>query len=236
MGRAFEFRKARKLKRWGNMAKVFTRLGKEIAMAVKSGGPEPANNPRLRVLIQNAKAANMPKDNVERAIKKASNKDQADYKEVIYEGYAPHGIAVLVETATDNTTRTVANIRMYFSKYSGSFGNSGSVAFMFEHKCHFKVKSKEGIDLEELELEMIDYGVQEIFAEEDAIIIYGEFESFGPIQKYLEEHSFELISAEFEWIPNDTKELNPEQVAEVEKLLEKMEEDEDVNNVFHNMK
>lgn len=236
MGRAFEFRKARKLKRWGNMAKTFTRIGKEITMAVKSGGPETANNPRLRVLMQNAKTANMPKENVERAIKRAMSKDQADYKDVIYEGYAPHGIAVLVETATDNTTRTVASLRMYFSKYGGALGNSGSVAFMFEHKCNFRVKQKDGIDIEELELEMIDYGVQELFIEDDSIMIYGAFESYGSIQKYLEENNFEILSAEFERISNDTKELTPEQIAEVEILLEKVEEDEDVSNVFHNMK
>lgn len=235
MGRAFEYRKARKMKRWGNMAKTFTKIGKDIAIAVKSAGPSPDSNARLRVLIQNAKAANMPKENVERAIKKAISKDQEDYKEVIYEGYGPHGIAVLVETATDNPTRTVANVRMYFNKYGGAMGTSGSVGFMFEHKCIFKIKSKANIDLEELELEMIDFGVSEIFAEEEAIIIYGEFESFGPIQKYLEENNFEIISAEFEYIPTDTKELNEEQTAAVEKLLEKIEEDEDVNNVFHNM-
>lgn len=236
MGRAFEFRKARKLKRWGNMAKTFTRIGKEITMAVKSSGPETANNPRLRVLMQNAKTANMPKENVERAIKRATSKDQADYKDVVYEGYAPHGIAVLVETATDNTTRTVANLRMYFSKYGGALGNSGSVGFMFEHKCNFKVKQKDGLDIEELELEMIDYGVQELFIEDDSIMIYGAFESYGSIQKYLEENNFEILSAEFERISNDTKELTPEQIAEVEILLEKVEEDEDVSNVFHNMK
>ncbi len=236
MGRAFEFRKARKLKRWGNMAKTFTRIGKEITMAVKSSGPETANNPRLRVLMQNAKTANMPKENVERAIKRATSKDQADYKDVVYEGYAPHGIAVLVETATDNTTRTVANLRMYFSKYGGALGNSGSVGFMFEHKCNFKVKQKDGLDIEELELEMIDYGMQELFIEDDSIMIYGAFESYGSIQKYLEENNFEILSAEFERISNDTKELTPEQIAEVEILLEKVEEDEDVSNVFHNMK
>jgi YebC/PmpR family DNA-binding regulatory protein len=236
MGRAFEYRKARKLKRWGSMAKTFTRIGKDITMAVKTAGPDPVANSRLRVLIQNAKAANMPKENVERAIKKATSKDQEDYKEVVYEGYGPHGIAVLVETSTDNTTRTVANVRTCFNKYGGSLGTSGSVSFMFEHKCIFKIKPKEGLDLEELELEMIDFGVSEIFAEEDAIIIYGEFESFGPIQKYLEENKLEIISAEFERIPTDTKELNEEQVANMEKLLEKLEEDEDVNMVFHNMK
>jgi len=235
MGRAFEFRKARKFKRWSNMAKTFTKIGREIAIAVKSGGPEPAGNPRLRVLMQNAKAANMPKDNVERAIKKALGKDQADYKEMVYEGYAPHGIAVLVETATDNPTRTVANVRSYFNKAGGSLGTSGSVDYMFEHKCSFKVKMKEGLDVEELELELIESGVQEVFAEDDYIMIYGEFEAFGPIQKYLEENGFEIENAEFERIPQDTRPLNEEQTSDIEKLLARFEEDEDVTNVFHNM-
>ena len=178
----------------------------------------------------------MPKENVERAIKKATSKDQTDYKEVVYEGYAPHGIAVLVETATDNTTRTVANVRSYFNKCGGSLGTSGCVEYLFEHKCLFKIKSKEGIDIEELELEMIDFGIQEIFTEEDNIIIYGDFEAFGPIQKYIEENGFEIVNAEFERIPSETKELTEEQIADVEKLLEKLEDDEDVTNVFHNMK
>jgi YebC/PmpR family DNA-binding regulatory protein len=236
MGRAFEYRKARKLKRWGSMARTFTKIGKEIAIAIKSAGPDPAANSRLRVLMQNAKNANMPKENIERAIKKATSKDQADYKEVVYEGYAPYGIAVLVETATDNTTRTVANVRSYFNKCGGSLGTSGCVDYLFEHKCLFKIKNKEGVDLEELEFEMIDLGVQEVFAEEEDIIIYGDFEAFGPIQKYIEENEFEIVSAEFERIPSEIKELNEEQVAEVEKLLEKLEEDDDVTNVFHNMK
>jgi YebC/PmpR family DNA-binding regulatory protein len=236
MGRAFEFRKARKLKRWGNMAKTFTRIGKEVVIAVKSGGPDPATNPRLRVLIQNAKAANMPKDNIERAIKRAVSKEQVDYKEIVYEGYAPYGIAILVETATDNPTRTVANVRSYFNRFNGSLGTSGSVDYMFEHKCQFKIKAKENLNLEEFELELIDYGVQEVFAEDDSVIIYADFESFGPIQKYLEENDFEIISAEFERIPSDQKELNAEQIAEVDKLLARLEEDEDVTNVYHNMK
>lgn len=235
MGRAFEYRKARKLKRWGNMAKVFTKIGREIAIAVKSSGPDPIANPRLRVLMQNAKAANMPKENVERAIKKATSKDQEDYKEVVYEGYGPFGIAVIVETATDNTTRTVANVRSYFNKYGGSLGTSGSVDYMFDHKCSFKVKMKDGIDAEELELELIDFGVQEVFVEEETMMIYGEFEAFGPVQKYLEENGFEILNAEFERIPHDTKTLNEEQMAEIEKLLAKFEDDEDVTNVFHNM-
>lgn len=235
MGRAFEYRKARKLKRWGNMAKTFTKLGKEIIIAVKAGGPDPHANSKLRVLMQNAKAANMPKENIERAIKKATSKDTTDYKEVVYEGYGPFGIAILVETATDNPTRTVANVRSYFNKYGGSLGTAGSVSFMFEHKCNFKVKMKDGVDLEELELEMIDCGIDEIVYDEDenVINIDGDFESFGSIQKYLEENEFEIVSAEFERIPNDTKELTPEQYAEIEKLLDKFEEDEDVNQVFH---
>jgi YebC/PmpR family DNA-binding regulatory protein len=173
---------------------------------------------------------------VERAIKRATSKDQEDYKEIVYEGYGPHGIAVLVESATDNPTRTVANVRSCFNKYGGTLGTSGSVGFLFEHKCIFKVKAKDGVDLEELELEMIDFGVSEIFSEDENMIIYGEFESFGPIQKYLEEKKFEIVSAEFERVPVDSKELDAEQIANVEKLLEKLEEDEDVTNVFHNMK
>lgn len=238
MGRAFEYRKARKLKRWGNMARTFTKLGKEIVIAVKAGGPDPAGNARLRVLMQNAKAANMPKENVERAIKKATTKEQADYKEIAYEGYAPYGIAIIIDTATDNPTRTVANIRSYFNKSNGSLGTSGSVSFMFEHKCHFKVKMKDDLDMEELELEMIDFGADDIFAdpEEGNIEIYGEFESFGNIQKYLEQNDFEIVSAEFDRIPTDTKEVTAEQQAEIEKLLAKFDDDDDVVNVFHNMK
>jgi len=236
MGRAFEFRKARKMKRWGSMARTFTKIGKEIAISIKSGGPDPANNSRLRVLMQNAKNANMPKENVERAIKKAISKDQTDYKEVVYEGYAPYGIAVLVETATDNPTRTVANVRSYFNRNGGSLGTSGCVDYMFEHKCLFKIKNKEGVDIEELELEMIDFGIQEIFAEDENIIIYGDFEAFGPIQKFIEDNGFEIVSADFERIPSEIKELNEEQMAEVEKLLEKLEDDEDVTDVYHNMK
>jgi YebC/PmpR family DNA-binding regulatory protein len=236
MGRAFEFRKARKLKRWGNMAKTFTRIGKEVVIAVKTGGSDPAGNPRLRVLIQNAKAANMPKDNIERAIKRAVSKDQEDYREIVYEGYGPYGIAVMVETATDNPTRTVANVRSYFNRFNGSLGTSGSVDYMFEHKCQFRIKNKENLILEEFELEMIDYGGQEIFTEEDNIMIYAEFESFGPIQKYFEENGFEIVSAEFERIPTDQKELNAEQTADVEKLLARLEEDDDVTNVYHTMK
>lgn len=236
MGRAFEYRKARKLKRWGNMARTFTKLGKEISIAVKAGGPDPDANPRLRVLMQNAKAANMPKENVERAIKKATSKEEGDYKEVLFEGYGPYGIAIVVETATDNNNRTVANIRSYFNKFGGSLGTSGSLSFLFDHKSVFHIKPKDGISLEDLELELIDFGVDELDADEEEIVIYGEFESFNAIQKYLEDNGYEISSAEFERIPNDTKELTEEQRAQIEKLIERIEEDEDVQNVFHNMK
>jgi YebC/PmpR family DNA-binding regulatory protein len=243
MGRAFEFRKARKMKRWSAMSKAFTRIGKDIVMAVKEGGPDPDSNSRLRAIIQNAKSVNMPKDNVERAIKKASEKGQGDYKEVIFEGYAPHGIAILVETATDNNTRTVANVRSYFNKCDGSLGTSGSVVFMFDHTCNFKVAAAD-LDLEELELELIDFGAEEIFkdTEEDqdgneqaVIMIYAPFESFGKIQAYLEDHNIDILSSGFERIPQVTKKLSAEQIADVEKLLEKIEEDDDVQNVYHTM-
>jgi YebC/PmpR family DNA-binding regulatory protein len=234
MGRAFEFRKARKFKRWASMAKTFTRITKDIINAVKAGGPDPESNSRLRALIQNARAANMPKDNVERAIKKATDKDTADYKEVIFEGYGPHGIAILVETSTDNNNRTVANIRSYFNKYNGSLGTSGSVEFMFNHVCFFRI-AKEGENAEDLELELIDYGAEEVFEEEDAILIYAAFESYGALQKHLEESKKTILSSGFERIPTTTKELDATQQAEVERLLEKIEEDDDVQNVYHTM-
>jgi YebC/PmpR family DNA-binding regulatory protein len=235
MGRAFEYRKATKMKRWGNMARVFTKLGKQITIAVREGGPEPDTNPRLRVLIQQSKKENMPKDNVERAIKKATSKDEAGYKEIVYEGYGPNGIAIVVETATDNPTRTVANIRSYLTRHGGSLGTSGCLEFLFEHKCVFRIAPKEGVSLEDLELEMIDFGVDELMEDDDAIVLYGAFQSYSSIQKYLEENEFEIFSAEFERIPNDFKELNEEQQAQVNKLLDKIEDDEDVQNVFHNM-
>jgi YebC/PmpR family DNA-binding regulatory protein len=238
MGRAFEYRKATKLKRWGNMARVFTKLGKQITIAAREGGGDVDTNPRLRVLFQQAKKENMPKENVERAIKRATQKDAADYKEIIYEGYGPYGIAILVETATDNNMRTVANVRSYFNKYGGSLGTSGCLQFLFDHKCVFKISPKDGVDQDELELELIDYGVEEIEydPEENVLFIYGDFQSNSAIQKYLEENGYEIHSAEFEWIPNDYKEVTDEQRASLDKLLEKFEEDEDVQNVFHNMK
>jgi len=236
MGRAFEYRKARKLKRWGNMSRTFTKIGKEITIAAKAGGPDPATNPRLRALMQNAKAANMPKDTVERAIKKATDKDAGDYKEIVYEGYGPFGIAIVVETATDNNTRTVANVRSYFTKHGGSLGTSGSLSFLFDHKSVFKIKPKDGVSLDDLELELIDYGVDELENDGDEIVLYGSFEAYAEIQHYLEENGFEIISSEFERIPNDLKDVTPEQRATIEKLLDKFEEDEDVQNVFHNMR
>ena len=236
MGRAFEFRKARKLKRWGNMSRTFTRIGKEITIAVKAGGSDPNGNSRLRALLANAKAANMPKDTIERAIKKATDKDATDYKEIVYEGYGPFGIAILVEAATDNNTRTVANVRSYFNKFNGSLGTSGSLSFLFEHKCVFHIKAKEGVSVEDLELELIDYGVDEVEQDENTIVLSGAFEENSNIQKYLEDNGFEIESSEFVRIPNDYKEVTAEQREVLEKLLEKFEDDDDVQNVFHNMK
>lgn len=237
MGRAFEYRKARKLKRWGNMSRTFTRIGKEITIAAKAGGPDPDTNPRLRQLMQNAKAANMPKDTVERAIKKATDKDAGDYKEISYEGYGPYGIAIFVEAATDNNMRTVANVRSYFTKHGGSLGTQGSLTFLFDHKAVFKVVPKDGVSLEDLELELIDYGVDELEHDDEGhIILYAAFEESSNVQKYLEDNGYEIISTEFERIPNDVKDVTPEQREKIEKLLDKLEEDEDVQNVFHNMR
>ena len=245
MGRAFEFRKERKFKRWGHMAKTFTKIGKEITIAVKQGGPDVTGNPRLRALLQTARGENMPKENIERAIKRASEKDQADYKEIVYEGYGPHGVAILVETATDNTNRTVANIRSYFTKHGGSLGTSGSVAFMFDHKCVFKIKKTDDIDLDELELELIDYGADEVFLDtpdeedenpQEVINIYGEYTAFNQIQKYIEDKGYEMISAGFDRFPNgEMKHLSAEEREGLDKLLEKLEEDDDVQNVYHNL-
>lgn len=236
MGRAFEFRKGRKMKRWAFMAKTFTRIGKDIVMAVKESGPDPETNSKLRAVIQNAKAVNMPKDNIDRAIKKATDKDTSDYKEMVYEGYGPHGIAIVIETATDNTNRTVANIRSYFNKLGGSLGTTGSLEFIFSRVCTFNIpKGDIDIDIEELELELIDHGLEEIFIVDDEVVIYGAFESYGTLQAALEEKGYEIGTSGFERIPNDLKTLNEEQVQEVEKLIEKIEEDEDVQNVYHNM-
>ena len=243
MGRAFEYRKATKMKRWGHMAKTFTRLGKQIAIAVKAGGPEPENNPTLRSIIAVCKRENMPKDNIERAIKNAMGKDQSEYKEVTYEGYGPHGIAVFVDTLTDNTTRTVADVRSVFNKFSGNLGTTGSLSFLFDHKCVFTFKKKDGVDMEELILELIDYNVDDEFDEEydedkdeTTITIYGDPNSYAQIQKYLEEQGFENVGGEFTYIPNDFKEVDDEQRAVIEKMIERLEEFDDVQNVYTNMK
>jgi len=218
------------------MARVFTKLGKEITIAVKAGGPDPGSNPRLRVLMQTAKKENMPKDNVDRAIKRASSKDYTDYKEMNYEGYGPFGIAVFVETATDNTTRTVGNVRSYFNKAGGALGTTGSLEFLFDHKCVFHILKKDGVSLDDLELELIDYGVDELEEDEGEVILYGDFAQNAAIQKYLEENGYEITSSEFVRIPNDLKDVTPEQRETIDKLIERLEEDEDVQNVFHNMK
>lgn len=224
------------------MARTFTKIGKEITIAVKQGGPDVTGNPRLRALIQTARSENMPKDNIERAIKRASDKDQGDYKEIVLEGYGPHGVAVLVEAATDNNNRTVANVRSYFTKSGGSLGTSGSVDYMFDRKCVFRMKSEKPVDVEELELELIDYGAEEVFEEENEneekeIVIYGEFTAFNAIQKYIEDGGYELVSGEFVRIPNtDLKDIAAEDRVELDKLIERLEEDEDVQNVYHNMK
>ena len=233
MGRAFEFRKARKMKRWSAMSKAFTRIGKDIVMAVKEGGPDPDSNSRLRAVIQNGKAVNMPKDNIERAIKKASDKSTENYKEIIFEGYGPFGIAVIVETASDNNNRTVANVRSHFNKCGGNLGTAGSVEFMFDRMCSFKINTQ--IDIEELELDFIDFGVDEVIKEEGGVVFYSPFENYGYIQKEIEKREIEIISSDFERIPKQLKGLNDKQKEEVELLIERIEEDDDVQNVFHNM-
>ena len=243
MGRAFEYRKATKLKRWGHMAKTFTRLGKQIAIAVKAAGPEPENNPALRSVIAVCKRENMPKDNIERAIKNAMGKDQSDYKSVTYEGYGPHGIAVFVDTLTDNTTRTVADVRSVFNKFSGNMGTTGSLSFLFDHKCVFSFKKKDGMDMDEFILDMIDCGVEEEYDEEydeekdvTTITIYGEPTSFNAIQKKLEADGYEEVGGEFTYIPNDVKDVTPEQRETINKMVEKLEEFDDVQTVYTNMK
>ncbi len=224
------------MKRWSSMAKVFTRIGKEIAIAVKATGiGDPNYNPRLRMAVQNAKTANMPKANVDNAIKNALSKEAENYEEIVYEGYAPHGIAVLVETATDNSTRTVANVRHHFSKFGGALGTSGSVAFMFSHKAVFTVKKDAIGDRDEFELEMIDAGLEEIREEDENVQLLCAFTDYGSLSKALEDKGIEVVESKFDRIPSHTKKLSDEQVEDVVKLIEKMEEDEDVQNVYHNM-
>lgn len=234
MGRAFEFRRARKEKRWDKMAKTFTKLGREIAISVKQSGPDPSTNPRLRVAIQNAKGVNMPKDKVESAIKRASSKDAGDYQEVIYECYGPHGVAILIECATDNPTRTVANIRSYLSRGGGSLGTSGSLDFMFQRKGVFKV-SAEKVNMEELELDLIDYGAEDIQVEEGEVFIYTQFSDFGAMQKALEEKGVDVLGAELQRIPTSTTDISEEQEEELGNLIDKIEDDDDVQAVYTNL-
>jgi len=235
MGRIFEVRKSKMFARYDRMAKQFTRIGKEIAIAVKASGPDPDTNSALRRIIQNAKSVNMPKDRIEGAIKNALGKDHSNYEEVLYEGYAPHGVALLVETATDNTTRTVANVRSHFNKGGGNLGNSGSVGFMFKHVGVFKLNA-EGIDQEELELELIDAGLEEMGEDsEGKLVLRCGFGDFGNMQKALEEKGLETLSGELEWLPLNTVAVTDEQSEDVDKLIERLEQDDDVQRVFHNM-
>jgi YebC/PmpR family DNA-binding regulatory protein len=236
MGRIFEVRKSSMFARWDKMAKNFTRIGKEIVIAVKAAGPDPDSNPALRRCYLNARACGMPKDRVEAAIKRAMGKDTSNYDEVVYEGYAPHGIALLVETATDNSTRTVANVRMHFTKSGGALGTSGSVAFTFTRMGEFKVKNS-GLNIDDLELELIDYGLEEIGEDSEGnIIIRAAFTEFGNMSKALEEKKIEVITAELTRIPMNTMELPEEQAQDVLKLVDKLEQDEDVQKVYHNLK
>ncbi|MCB0698996.1 MAG: YebC/PmpR family DNA-binding transcriptional regulator [Chitinophagales bacterium] len=235
MGRIFEVRKSKMFARYDRMAKQFSRIGKEIAIAVKAGGPDAENNPALRRCMQNAKSVNMPKDRVEAAIKNAMGKDTSNYEQVLYEGYGPHGVAMLVETATDNTTRTVANVRSHFNKENGNLGNSGSVAFMFKHLGVFKLKN-EGQDHDELELELIDAGLEELGEDSEGnLVIRCGFNDFGNMQSALEQKGLEPLSAELEWIPNSLTEVSDEQADDISKLIERLEQDDDVQRVFHNM-
>lgn len=239
MGRAFEYRKAAKLKRWGHMARTFTKLGKQIAVAVKAGGPEPENNPTLRAIIATCKRENMPKDNIERAIKNACGKDQSDYKTMTYEGYGPHGVAIFVDTLTDNATRTVGDVRSVFNKFNGNLGTMGSLAYLFDHKAVFTIRKKEGVDMDELILDLIDYGVEDEFdedSEENSVTIYGDPKCFAQIQKHLEENGFEVLAAEFTYIPNDVKDVTPEERESIDKMVERLEDFDDVQTVYTNMK
>ena len=239
MGRAFEYRKATKMKRWGHMARTFTKLGKQIAVAVKAGGPEPENNPTLRAIIATCKRENMPKDNIERAIKNACGKDQSDYKTMTYEGYGPHGVAIFVDTLTDNATRTVGDVRSVFNKFNGNLGTMGSLAYLFDHKAVFTIKKKDGVDMDELILDLIDYGVEDEFdedEEEGSVTIYGDPKCFAQIQKHLEENGFEVLAAEFTYIPNDLKDVTPEERESIDKMVERLEDFDDIQTVYTNMK
>ncbi|MCX8080829.1 MAG: YebC/PmpR family DNA-binding transcriptional regulator [Bacteroidia bacterium] len=235
MGRIFEKRKETMFKRYAKMAKAFTKIGRDIVIAVKSGGPDPALNPKLRLVLANAKAVNMPKANIEAAIKRATEKNTGNYEEIIYEGYAPHGVAMLVECTSDNPTRTVANVRMYFNRAGGSLGTSGSVSFMFEHKAVFKIPVQK-VSRDEMEFELIDYGLEELNEdpENNQWIIITAFKDFGKMAEFLENKNIEIIESNKIYVPVNTVELGPGEFKEIEALIEKMEEDDDIANVYHN--
>ena len=235
MGRIYETRKYVMFARFARMSKAFNRIARDINVAVKLGGPDPKANPRLRIAIKNAKSVNMPKDRVEAAIKRASQKDTTGYEEIVYEGYAPHGIAIVVECTTDNPTRTVANIRHYFSKSGGSLGSSGSLMFMFERKGLIRISASKVPNIDDFELELIDHGLDDLVQHEQELHIYTSFQEYGKMLKYFEEKGTEIISSELQYLPYTTKELSEEQAKEVKELLEKIEEDDDVQSVFHNM-
>jgi len=235
MGRAFEFRKERKMKRWSAMAKAFTRIGREIALAVKQSGPDPANNPRLRTAMQNAKGVQMPKDKIDAAIKRAVSREEKEYEEIVYEGYGPHGIAILIETATDNPVRTVANLRAIFNKNGGSLGTQGSVAYMFDRKGVFTIETNEKTNIEDLEMDLIEAGADDIEIFEDEMIAYCGFLEFAGMTKVLEDKGINVKSAELQRFPNITKEVTAEEEAALTKILDKFDEDDDVQNVFTTM-
>ena len=235
MGRAFEYRRAAKEARWDKMSKLFPKLSKAITVAVKEGGPEPEMNAKLRTAIQNAKAQNMPKDNIDNAIKRASGSDAADYTEITYEGKGPHGVLVFVECATDNTTRTVANVKSYFNKAGGALAPNGSLEFLFSRKAVFELEKPEEIDLEELELELIDAGLEEIETNQDMVYLYADYTNFGALSKALEDKEIDIKKADLQRIPTSPLEFTDEQMEEIEKMLDKIEDDDDVQAVFTNV-
>jgi YebC/PmpR family DNA-binding regulatory protein len=234
MGRIFEKRKDRMFARWAKTAKAFTKLGKEIAISVKLGGADPNSNPRLRMAIRTARSLNMPKDRIEAAIKRATSKDADELAEIVYEGFGPHGVGMIVETATDNNTRTVANVRNYFERNGGKLATQGALDYTFNRKSVFNIATPPG-DIDELELELIDHGLEEVFESEDGLLIYGEFNHFNDIQRVLEQRGIEVKSASAQRIPNNYVKVTPEQEQEIQKLIDKLEEDDDVQAVFHNM-
>ena len=236
MGRAFERRKHKMFARYDKMAKAFTKIGREIAIAVRIGGPAPESNPRLRAAIQNGKGLNMPKDRIDNAIKRASTKEEGNFEESVYEGYGPHGVGILIETASNNPTRTVANIRMYFNRGNGLLGKTGSLDFMFQRKGVFRITKDSKISPDDLELELIDFGLDNMEVDENEIIIYTKYEDFGKMSKAFDDKKIEVKKAALERIPTSFVELNEEQQDEILQLIDKFEEDDDVQAVYHNLK